>query len=1053
MGSKGLHQEQREVKWECGLGGVAKLEINHMCGAKARPDLRTRSAEASQGNKLLGRGVSTDNNLPIPELTDAVPWGPFVDRAGLSGRGCHRGSILSSLSLKAADARHSAPAIGRLLPTLWTHELSKRERSMILIILLTCFLIILAASPPCQTPDDFVAVTSPGHIMIGGLFPIHEKMVSSEDHPRRPQIQKCVGFEISVFLQTLAMIHSIEMINNSTLLSGIKLGYEIYDTCTEVTVAMAATLRLLSKLNCSREAVEFQCDYSSCTPRVKAVIGAGYSEITMAVSRMLNVQLVPQVSYESTAEILSDKIRFPSFLRTVPSDFHQTKAMAQLIQKSGWNWIGVITTDDDYGRLALGTFAVQAAANNVCIAFKEVLPAFLSDKTIEVRINQTLEKIIAEPQVNVIVVFLRKFHVFNLFNKAIEKNINKMWIASDNWSTATKVATIPNVKKISKVVGFAFRRGHMPSFHSFLQTLHMYPNNNNKLLHEYAMLSSACEHVRDSDLSQCISNHSHEILTYEVHKAVERNLFMRNNFLRRYTEPGLIRSVQLAVSALAYALRNQCQARGCQNPHAFQPWELLDVLKNVTFADGGNSFHFDAHGDLNTGYDVVLWKETNGQMTITKVAEYDLQDDVFVLTSQETKREFRKLKQILSKCSKECSPGQMKKTTRSQHACCYDCVSCPENHYSNQTDMDHCLPCDNETHWAPVRSTACFEKEVMFLNWGDALAVLLVALSLLGIAFVLAIGIIFTQNLNTPVVKSSGGLLLCYVTLLCHFLNFASTGFFIGEPQDFTCKTRQMLFGVSFTLCVSCILMKSLKILLAFSFDPKLQNSLRCLYKPVPIVVTCTGIQVLICTLWLTFAAPAVEENVSLPRVIILECHEGSVLAFGIMLGYIAILAIICFIFAFKGRKLPENYNEAKFITFGMLIYFIAWVTFIPVYATTFGKYLPAVETIVILISNYGILCCTFFPKCYVILYKQKTNTKSAFLQLLYSYCLHSADSFTLSRTSLNSTNSSFTVSHASPGGQCAARQRTKDLQAQALAHLCKKMLQIHLKLCLRKEV
>ncbi|XP_004044635.1 G-protein coupled receptor family C group 6 member A isoform X2 [Gorilla gorilla gorilla] len=732
-----------------------------------------------------------------------------------------------------------------------------------LIILITCFVIILATSQPCQTPDDFVAATSPGHIIIGGLFAIHEKMLSSEDSPRRPQIQECVGFEISVFLQTLAMIHSIEMINNSTLLSGVKLGYEIYDTCTEVTVAMAATLRFLSKFNCSRETVEFKCDYSSYMPRVKAVIGSGYSEITMAVSRMLNLQLMPQVGYESTAEILSDKIRFPSFLRTVPSDFHQIKAMAHLIQKSGWNWIGIITTDDDYGRLALNTFIIQAEANNVCIAFKEVLPAFLSDNTIEVRINRTLKKIILEAQ-------------------------------------------------------------------------------------------------------------------------------------------------------------------------------LLGVLKNVTFTDGWNSFHFDAHGDLNTGYDVVLWKEINGHMTVTKMAEYDLQNDVFIIPDQETKNEFRNLKQIQSKCSKECSPGQMKKTTRSQHICCYECENCPENHYTNQTDMPHCLLCNNKTHWAPVRSTMCFEKEVEYLNWNDSLAILLLILSLLGIIFVLVVGIIFTRNLNTPVVKSSGGLRVCYVILLCHFLNFASTSFFIGEPQDFTCKTRQTLFGVSFTLCISCILTKSLKILLAFSFDPKLQKFLKCLYRPILIIFTCTGIQVVICTLWLIFAAPTVEVNVSLPRVIILECEEGSILAFGTMLGYIAILAFICFIFAFKGRKLPENYNEAKFITFGMLIYFIAWITFIPIYATTFGKYVPAVEIIVILISNYGILCCTFIPKCYVIICKQEINTKSAFLKMIYSYSSHSVSSIALSPASLDSMSGNVTMTNPSSSGKSATWQKSKHLQAQAFAHICR---------------
>lgn len=101
------------------------------------------------------------------------------------------------------------------------------------------------------------------------------------------------------------------------------------------------------------------------------------------------------MSYESTVEILSDTIHFLSFLLIVPSDFHQTKAMAQLIQKSGWSWIDVIIMGDDCEWLALHTLAVQAAASNVCIAFKEVLPAFPLDKSIKVRVNQTLEKIIA----------------------------------------------------------------------------------------------------------------------------------------------------------------------------------------------------------------------------------------------------------------------------------------------------------------------------------------------------------------------------------------------------------------------------------------------------------------------------------------------------------------------------------------------------------------------------------------------------------------------------------------------------------------------------------
>lgn len=91
------------------------------------------------------------------------------------------------------------------------------------------------------------------------------------------------------------MIHAIETINNSTLLSGVTLGYEIYDTCAEVTKAMASALRFLPKFNSSEDAVEFKCNYSDYIPRVKAVTGASYSEVSMAVSRLLALQLIPQV--------------------------------------------------------------------------------------------------------------------------------------------------------------------------------------------------------------------------------------------------------------------------------------------------------------------------------------------------------------------------------------------------------------------------------------------------------------------------------------------------------------------------------------------------------------------------------------------------------------------------------------------------------------------------------------------------------------------------------------------------------------------------------------
>lgn len=298
--------------------------------------------------------------------------------------------------------------------------------------------------------------------------------------------------------------------------------------------------------------------------------------------------------------------------------------------------------------------------------------------------------------------------------------------------------------------------------------------------------------------------------------------------------------------------------------------------------------------------------------------------------------------------------------------------------------MDQCLSCDPDTEWSPKGSSSCISKELLTFSWKDIFAVVLLAFSGLGILLCLLTSAVFLHKRDTPVVKASGGP-LSQAILFSLVVSYVSAVLFVGEPSPLQCKARQVLFGISFTLCVSCILVKTLQILLAFQFNPGLQEVLRRIYRPYAIIMVCVALQTVTCICWLVLRSPY-DHIIQRPTTRLQHCHEGSYVAFGVMLGYIAVLAFVCFICAFKGRKLPEQYNEAKFITFSMLLYLISWLLFVPVYVTTSGVYLPAVEMVVILISNYGILSCHFFPKCYIIFFKKEQNTSSAFRKNLYEY-------------------------------------------------------------------
>ncbi|XP_078496079.1 vomeronasal type-2 receptor 26-like [Lissotriton helveticus] len=286
-----------------------------------------------------------------------------------------------------------------------------------------------------------------------------------------------------------------------------------------------------------------------------------------------------------------------------------------------------------------------------------------------------------------------------------------------------------------------------------------------------------------------------------------------------------------------------------------------------------------------------------------------------------------------------------------------------------------------EDQWPNEGQTQCFSTTLQFLSFGEPLGTALSFLTSLLLLITLFVLCAFRKYQDTPIVKANNRV-LSYVLLVAIMLCFLSSFAFIGYPSMVTCMLRQNSFGISFAISISTVLAKTITVIIAFNARDPTSRSSRWLGSRIPsgVVLLCSFAPVLICTVWLLLDPPF-PVKIQIRDTTILQCDEGSVLFFYLMLGYLGLLSTVSFVVAFYARNLPQSFNEAKFLTFSMLVFLAVWIAFIPAYLSTQGKYMVAVEIFAILSSAAGLLGCIFIPKCYIILLRPDLNTKQYLMQ------------------------------------------------------------------------
>ncbi|XP_015806576.3 extracellular calcium-sensing receptor-like [Nothobranchius furzeri] len=803
-----------------------------------------------------------------------------------------------------------------------------------------------------------------GDFIIGGVLSFHYQLYTViYNYTVKPEPLRCTGrFDAEDLQFSRAMMFAIEEINNSSeLLPNIKLGYQICDSCASVLMAIHAAFQLVN----GRDPVFYKNSNCSHTGVVIAVVGESGSTPSISMSRIMGSFNIPLVSHAATCSCLSDKQQFPTFFRTIPSDQFQADALAKLVKHFGWTWIGAVRSESDYGNYGMASFIAAAQREGICVEYSV---SFL--RTDPHNKIQRVADVIRRSTAVVVVAFA----VFGEMNVLYEELVRepsppRQWIGSEGWITDP---LLMSHSLFAGAIGVGIQRSVIPGLRNFLLDLSPTEVAASSMLTQFWEEAFNCTLTKNNDSGKRVCDGTEDLKTLK----------------NPYTDTSQLRGVNMvykAVYAIAHATHSAvCQDTNftsiCDKHKILESKPVLAELRKVNFSRNGYPVSFDANGDPAAFYELVNWqKSESGVIELVTVGYYD--------ASLSKGKEFNMGRNItwvnggtqvpVSVCSDICRPGSRKVLQKGKPICCYDCITCPEGEISNTTDSPDCSPCPSEL-WPNAQRDACFPIPVEFLSYDEVLAIILAAFSVSGACLAIITAAIFFHHRRTPIVRANNSelsFLLLFSLTLCFLCSLT----FIGAPSDLSCMLRHTAFGVIFVLCISCVLGKTVVVLMAFKATLPGSNVMKWFGPPQQrlTVVFLTLIQVIICTVWLLLSPPFPMKNVSTYKEkIILECALGSAVGFWAVLGYIGLLAVFCFVLAVLARKLPDNFNEAKLITFSMLIFCAVWLTFIPAYVSSPGKFTVAVEIFAILASSFGLILCIFAPKCFIILFQPEKNSK-----------------------------------------------------------------------------
>ncbi|XP_054833643.1 metabotropic glutamate receptor 1 isoform X3 [Eublepharis macularius] len=808
-----------------------------------------------------------------------------------------------------------------------------------------------------------------GDVIIGALFSVHHQP-PAEKVPER----KCGEIREQYGIQRVeAMFHTLDKINSDpVLLPNITLGSEIRDSCWHSSVALEQSIEFirdsLISIRDEKDALGRCLPDSASHHHIRAkkpiagVIGPGSSSVAIQVQNLLQLFDIPQIAYSATSIDLSDKTLYKYFLRVVPSDILQARAMLDIVKRYNWTYVSAVHTEGNYGESGMEAFKELAAQEGLCIAHSDKIYSNAGEKSFDRLLQKLRDRL---PKARVVVCFCEGMTVRGILIAMRRLKVlgELLLIGSDGWADRDEVIEGYEAEANGGIT-IKLQSPDVLSFDDYFLKLHLEANTRNPWFPEFWQHRFQCR----------LPGHPLENPNFQ------KNCTGNESLEENYVQDSKMGFVINAIYAMAHGLQKMHHALCpghvglCDAMKPIDGSKLLDFLLNSSFIGvSGEEVRIDGNGDAPGRYDIMNLQHIESH-------HYDYVHigtwHEGVLNIDDNRIQMNKSGMVRSVCSDPCLKGQIKVIRKGEVSCCWICTACKENEFVQ--DEFTCKAC--ELGWWPNADlTGCEPIPVKYLQWSDIESIVAVVFSCLGILVTMFVTLIFALYRDTPVVKSSSRE-LCYIILAGIFLGYICPFTLIAKPTVTSCYLQRLLVGLSSAMCYSALVTKTNRIarILAGSKKKICTRKPRFMSAWAQVVIASILISVqltLVITLIIMEPPMPVLSYPSIKEVFLI-CNTSNL---GVVapVGYNGLLIMSCTYYAFKTRNVPANFNEAKYIAFTMYTTCIIWLAFVPIY---FGSNYKIITTcFAVSLSVTVALGCMFTPKMYIIIAKPERNVRSAF--------------------------------------------------------------------------